>query len=389
MKKTTSRKRIPFAIAPITAAIVCVLAAILLTRHWPGWDQLKAPQDFTVYLKARDQLIAGVSPYNPELKLTYKYAPSRLLLLELLPNHHGWAWWTTKLLYVVSWAGALLFGARIRDPKHLGLLMLGVILSWKGLLEALDYGQLEFFLLFVGVMASRFWRERPEVSGAWIGFLPGWKSPWLLMAAPFLIMGWMTERPKKRWLRFGLGFVASLVAWELLLPVLVWGPTRYWQLLSEWLYVLKTQPTQLFLDDFNQSVWIALQRWFGTGAAPWVSVIAAALMGWLGWKLIRASLEKRDPADALAWVSPWFLYAQLVSPLAWRWGALLWVGLPLAWEAHSGWKRSRLALVMVVGGSWLIQQNPVIHALGFKHWTDLHIYSTLTIQWLAMLVLSL
>ena len=121
---------------------------------------------------------------------------------------------------------------------------------------------------------------------------------------------------------------------------------------------------------------------------------ALVLVGWMGGRLVTRSEEvaraKLHRGLALAWISPWLLYMQWINPLAWRWGSVLAVGMPFAWE-RARWKharRDRLTWMSWIGFVWLLQQTPFLKLLGVAHWTDLHPYGLVSFYWFLLLGLA-
>lgn len=383
----------------------------------------EVPGDFAVYARALERVQAGRNPYVGSDPSPYKYSPGALAFLRLLGRvdlQESWA--IFKALCLLSWGLALLAGVRFDGWQEVGLLLLGLALSWKGLLETLDYGQIEFLVLVASVFAAglqhRGWHG---VSGFLLGLLPWFKLPWGFLLLPFLLQAWAAGGLR----RYGWGVGLGSFCMGVLLPGGWLGGQRAWELTQAWGGLLRAQPPELFWSDINQSVWSTAGRWLlpawqvfegGASGASWGKFLAAlaGVAGSVGLLVAlagiavslfahatvahaarRVTVFPLAPAPdawpgALAWVTPWLIVMQLLNPLSWRWGSLLLVGVPFTYSRVRRHKSFAGACPAWVAASLLLalQQNPLVRLLGYQHWTQLHGYGVITLYWLALLWLS-
>ncbi len=390
----------------ITAWVsLLLLALVLFFRHLGKFDFVtgEIPQDFAVFLKGARLLRQGLSPYEPFEFLTYKYSPGCLLLFYFLPTAPISAWLVTKAVYLTGWVGALGYGIRVKRWNDFWKLMLGVLISWKGVIECLDYGQFEFSLLVVAFIAARLFDQRPFWAAIIVGSAPWLKLPWALIAVPFLIRGYL----KKSFASVVAGIACASALWGLVLPVAWLGWPRYISLLRDWWVVLKIQPFIIFFDHANQSLWATMSRILGVDWVPGPvlpdagylirpellltsKIFALLLLFLIFCKCVavtwRNSKIKSDDEAPEVWVTRWLILILLANPLSWRWASMLLVAVPFVWP-----KRPRACHWIGLAGAaicLLLQQNPVVRALGIQHWTVLHDYGLVTYYWLSLLVLT-
>ncbi len=399
MAKVAEILKNPRIFAGLLVLIVCGLLFVRYPLKAFSPQSAGAPGDFTVYLRASDRLAQGVSPYVSSDSSPYKYSPALAGMTSCIP--HEQAWFLFSALSILGFGAALFFGGAYRSFKSVALLAVGYSLAWKGVLETLDYGQIDFVLFILGVFAARWVIEKPFWAGFVVGCLPAIKLPWLLMIAPFQVESLTDagENPKRVLLKrrriFLSGVALALLTWLVVLPLLFWGPMRAWDLTYDWILLLaKGQPSSLFLSDINQS--IGLLVWRLTGHE--LSVSLSAVMGggvalFLGfWILHMRKLNPVSPRKfPLAWLAPWLLLIQLVSPLSWRWASLFAAAIPLAivrGEPKTEWFKRWAALWVSVLILWILQLNPVARALGFEAWTDFHGWGLITVYWIALVLIS-
>ncbi len=376
----------------VLAGFLLLCSVALYCRNVPLTDlgSARAPGDFKVYLTARDRVAAGEDPYRLDVYSEYKYSPAMVLPYSVLPRSHDAAWLINKAILVLTWAVSIwagVLGIGAFTWRHLSLVVLGVALSWKGLLEAFDYGQVDVFLLAGAVTAAIQLARRPRVAGAVIGLLPALKLPWAVMILPFLF----AARAKKKTFQVLVGFGLGVFAWLAVVPVLFFGREKTIGLTRAWFYLLGHQPAGVYSVGINQSPWLLvlgwqLHPWLQWGALLW-------MMGFLLAVVLRLMKVQRLPNEVqpLVWVTPWLIIGQLMNPLAWRWGSLLFVGAPLGIERSGLWEnriwRSAVGGIMIL--LILIQMNPVVQCFGWGHWTDLHPYGTIALYWIGLLLLGL
>jgi hypothetical protein len=291
----------------------------LFYRHWEGRGT--PPQDFRVFHRAQLEAAQGGEIYRPTDPLPFKNAPGALEIFRLLPDEPVTAWLLFKALSLAVALSALFPLFRFERRRELALLGLGLLLSWRGLIETLDYGQLE--LLGMGVVLWAAWvHSRGQFAvavGVLLAFLPLFKPAWGLLWAYFLLTAAGTRR-----VRLGLGLgLGSLLGW-VFLPLVAEGPERALALTRAWFVQLGAQPGSFFSgeDAFNQNLFIACARWFGP---VWAWIVGGVFTSLGAWALYRRR--------ALSWreqIGPWLIFMQLLNPLAWRWGSVFLLALPPA-----------------------------------------------------------
>jgi len=275
-------------------------------------------------------------------------------------------------------------------------------------LETLDFGQIEFFILFLAVVAAALLLAgRPFFAGIIAGILPWIKLPWVFLLLPLLLEqhrmrsgeGRGMGRPASGVSVLLLGYGVSALFLGALAPILVFGFTRWLNLTQDWVGVLSTQDPAIYSNDYNQGLFalgIRVVHYFGGTSFSTAIFIGGVLAVALGWLLLRRTdlfLEttggspsglRRKMSSPQGLIAPWLIYNQLLNPLAWRWGSAFLVVLPFAFDLRL--RKSRIAPFVGLGVLWLLQQNPVVQALGFQHWTDLHGYGLVGLYWIVSLL---
>lgn len=346
----------------------------------------KIPGDFSVYFLAWQRVSQGLIPYVSSDASPYKYSPSVLGVIGLLPHDLNQAWMVFGGLSIFSWLAVVLLGVRLVTWGDFFRLTLGIILSWKGVLEAFDYGQMEFFLWLLIVVSARLIFSFPFLSGVVLGFLPALKLPWLVLFFPF-VMSLNRSRSK-----FLIGYATAFVLWLAVIPVVLFGLERAEQLTQAWIELLRVQPHDLYVSDINQSFFGMGLRFFSlffdpssrplfTFSFAWMLIASGIVMG----LLIRRG--PRGPFASLSYLTPWLLWAQLMNPLAWRWGSLFALGAPFAVDQVRPLRRKSLTLWIGILVLWGLQQNPIVRFFGWSHWTELHSVNLITAYWLGLLLL--
>ncbi len=371
-------------------ALIALSVALLLARY-PGAPQTyreRLPSDFGVYVNAVERFEAGKSPYIAGEYSAFKYSPGILAAMRLLPRDGGMAWVIFSVLCIVGMGVALAFSAPFASWRSVGLLALGLALSWKGILETLDYGQLELLIFALAMGSGVLLNRVPGLSGFFAGILPWIKLPWVLLAFPMLIAS-----GKKGLRQFLSGYLLAWFVWGAAVPSLAFGPEGAKALFQGWLAVLETQPAALYFSAINQSLFVSALRWTGGDVGIGIGLVAA-VAGWLMGRMVLKLTTRGSSESPASWMTPWLIFVQLVSPLSWRWASALLLGAPLAAEspgARRSWlpPLARYAVWAAVGVLWLLQLNPVVKAFGLHHWTDLHIHGLISWYWLALLLLTL
>jgi hypothetical protein len=387
----------------LAALLFSLIIGVVLYLRFPGkFDAYtsKVPQDFGVYVKAWQRYTQGESPYVSSEYLSFKYAPGMLALIGILPKEPADAWFFFSSICVALLTLSFMIGARYRTWRDVVALVIGVGLSWKGILECFDYGQVEVFIFPVLIVATSIYTRYTLLAGALIGMLPWIKAPLLFMIVPFAVASSRRERedgkpPLRRLKLFVSGFLFSSVFWGAGLPSLAFGPDRAMKMSQDWFTLLRTQPTSLFSNDVNQSLWASVSRWMDIhGSNPASAMTALGIAGVLAGLLMGLLVLRRPYAptaqDSFVWITPWLIMGQLVSPLSWRWGSVYLIGAAFA-AFRPGrrflWFRGLLWLAVL--GLFLLQQTPFLKAaFGIHHWTELHEAGVITLYWVALLLLS-
>ncbi len=385
---------------PWLAALLISLAVgtILYLRYPNKFSSYTAqiPHDFGVYVKAWQRYVQGENPYVASEYSAFKYAPGMLALIGILPKAPTDAWFAFSLLCIAGLSASLMIGARYRSWRDVVALALGVILSWKGILETLDYGQVELFIFPILIGATAIYTRQTLLSGALVGLLPWIKLPLLFMIVPFFFASSRRERedgkpPLRRLKLFFSGFLFSSVFWGAALPSLAFGPDKALMLSQSWYSLIRDQPQGLFDSPLNQSLWASLGRWVEAPSSMMNLGLAGVLSGLLLGLLILRRPYAPTAQDSFVWITPWLIMGHLVNPLSWRWGSAYLLGVCFA-AFRPGrqflWFRGLLWIGVL--GLFLLQQNPFVKGvLGLNHWTDLHEMGVITVYWLVLLLLSI
>jgi len=393
----------------VIAYLIIAAAAVTLWIRYPvnqSFGEGQVPGDFAVYHQAWQRVSAGQNPYVTTDPSPYKYSPGILTIMGGLEKAVGStsidrAWFVFGSFSILLLAVGLLSGDRFRSNASLVALLLGLILSWKGILETLDYGQLELIIFGVAMLATVSLRRASPISGLLAGTLPWIKLPWVLLAFPLIVILLMRKGTKLS--RFFSGYFASCFIWGAALPAMVYGSERAKELSQAWIALLKAQPESLYYSDINQSIWITANRWIsqwpalGLGDSPEALLIgvgiAALILGLVVGRMTQKTAERGQSVQfsALAAIAPWLLLTQLLNPLSWRWGSVFALAAPFATLGTKGEVRRgplRVVVMAFILTLWLLQQNPVVRALGYNHWTELHSAGVITLYWIGLLVLS-
>lgn len=332
----------------------------------------QVPADFQVYFQAVERWRAGLSPYDASRMMTYKYSPGLLgafIALFAGAVTAGEAWLRFKALSLLVWAGTLATIWPRRNVRDLLWLALGLLWSWKGLLEALDFGQLEIIGIAPLLLGFHWSTRRPLLAWACAACLPFLKLPWLVAS-----LG-MALAARRSW-RTGWAVSAAVLALAgALVPWVVFGGGAG-QAYADWVQVLGLQSSEILVTEpANQSLSAVSGRLLGQA---WLGLALAGALG--AWQLWRYRHGGHGPVLYASGLS-WLALLCLASPLSWRWASLWFVELPLGLAQQ--WHRRKVRiLAAVLAASWLLTQNPVVQALGLQHWTELHRAGWISAQWL-------
>jgi hypothetical protein len=294
-----------------------------------------------------------------------------------LPDDPLRAWLVFGGMSLFFWILVILLLARFKTWGDFLKLFLGLLLSWKGVLETFDYGQMEFVIWLLAVSGARLFFVSRFWSGIFLGFLPAFKLPWAILAVPFLI--------QEGALVFFRGYLIAWVLWLGVIPLSIFGFDLALRLTQAWMGILRVQPHELYLSNINQSfLGVGLRVFHSMGTQGYVLALASTLIisgGVLGLMIRRTqSAHLRNPTG-------WLIFTQLVNPLAWRWGSVFALGTPFSVQVIRPIRWQTWSLWVCLAVLWALQQSPVVQFLGFSHWTDLHSYSLITLYWLVLLFL--
>lgn len=355
--------------------LTCLVLFGLLIRGELGVAGDQLPGDFLVYLKALDRVKSGMSPYVLSEGSPYKYAPGFLIPFHLLPSDPKIAWWIFKSFGILALGVSWWMGWRnltIRSPIPV---VIGFSLAWKGIIEALDYGQVEFLALGLASFGFALYPARPLWSGFVFGLLPVIKLPWALAAFPLLLI----RAPIKDFFLSIAGAFAGFVIPGLVLPVLVYGKDRSFLLFHEWFTLIRGQ--EVSGADMLQSIWSAAVRAKSIGGVAGIAFGTSIVLILLAWaRTFRRPIRLESPNPFLLATSG-LLFMQLMNPHAWRWGSVFLLGIGLCYPFPRNIQKSDLVGTVGLIALFLLQLNPVVRLIGFRHWTDLHPYSVVTLYW--------
>lgn len=393
---------------PWTGALLFVATlCVSLYFRYPGKFESFAgagsapPRDFAVFLQGYTRLMAGENPYVVDaVSSGFKLSPAFLALIGSLPRAPQDAWFFFTLISIASLAATLMSGARFRRWRDVFLLMAGVGLAWKGIIETLDSGQPELLLLALVTLATSLFTRFTILSGAVLGMLPWIKLPLLFMLIPFILAAARRHpeshgRPPVRRLKlFVSGFLLSSVFWGAGIPSLAFGPEKALWLSQQWVLLLKSQPHAFFGTDVNQSLWATIDRLLNDKLLLNVHYVAVGVSAMLGGWLLGLLTLRRPYAptaqDAFVWQTPWLIAGQLLNPLSWRWGSVYLVGALFSafrpgrqWQWMRGWVSILLPFLFLLQQSWFVRQ-----VIGFSGWTEIHDLGSVTAYWLVLLILS-
>ena len=399
MKETATELTSPKWVA---FALILLLTGLLWYRYplavYRGQDQV--PSEYALTLKAWQAAKAGENPYElkserpiGEEEVRFKHSPGTLTLVGLMPKEPRTSWFVMGTLSLLVFGLSLAAGARYPSWRSVIYLILGWSLAWRGLLETLETGQLEILIFGLAVFAGILLRRQPLICGLIAGTLPWIKLPWMLLLLPLMLVNVATLQGKgKKVRRVRLvfsGYFFSWFIWGAGVPSLVFGQEEARAITSNWIHAMISQPTDLYFSRVNQSVWSAGMRILGDD--PYLGLgIGTTLAGILLGSLMVKGMRMLPNRDVLAWLAPWLLVTQLLSPLSWRAGSVFALAAPFAIgitpESRIGlrWFLKTSAFVLMI-----VQINPIVLALVGKSWTALQEYGVFTAFWGVLLLLCL
>ncbi len=382
----------------IALLITLIFCGILYGRFPGNFEsyQTHIPEDFGSYLQAWNRLLQGENPYFSDGPNSFRYSPAFLAIIGILPKLPQDAWFAFSSLSIAGLALAMMVGARYKTWREVWYLLIGITLSWKGVMECLAHGQTELIVIMLMVLATTAFIRHSIWSGGIVGMLPWLKVPLLFMLIPFVLAAsrWVPDQagkpPSRRLKLFFSGFLLSSVFWGAGVPSLVFGPEKALRLAQLWFISMREQPSLIFGSVYNQNIWVTIDRLLV--AYPMAAYGIAAMVGGLlmGFLVLR---RPHVPAsqDSFVWLTPWLVMSQIVNPLSFRWGSAFLIGTGFA-AFRKGrqfwWLRSILWIAVI--GTFLIQQNFFVRSvLGISHWTELHDYGVITAYWVLILLLTL
>lgn len=381
------------------AYLLIISCALLLYFRYPGQPlapgaRIKVPRAFTTYYMAWKKASSGTSPYRLSDPDSYRLSPGVLAWISPLPTKLGEAWLIFSSFSIFLFGLSLLVGSRYKTWNHVTALFLGLVLSWKGILETIESGQLELVILSTAVIAGSLMIRLPMVCGLLLGILPWFKLQWLVLIIPLLMVASSTtlHAPGKKARRGRMlitGYLFSWFIWGAAIPAFVFGSDRAIELTRGWIEVLRTQPVSLYFSDLNQSMWTLIVRWTGS-SLPNAIALTLITLGFLLGRLLARTGRAASPGETLAWISPWMLLTQLMNPLSWRWGSIFTVGMPLSIHSDSSpWNWRKTLISGCVTALWLLQLNPTLQLFGIEHWSELNHYGAVTTFWILLLFMRL
>ncbi len=379
--------------------LILLLTGILWFRYPYGTYEGRGamPPEYAATLQAWNQASQGGNPYAIQIGAGdgahFKYSPGTLTFVGLMPKDPRTSWLVVGTLSLLLFAASLFVGSRYVGWKSVLLLFLGWALAWRGLLETLESGQLEILIFGLAAVSAVLLRRQPLLCGLIAGTLPWLKLPWILLLLPLILVNVPTLQGKgKKVRRVRLVFSGYLLAWLMwgtAIPSLVFGSERAMVLTGQWITALTAQPASLYLSRVNQSVWSATMRFFGEDPILGLGLgacVAGVILGLLMMKAVRM-LPNRD---VLAWLAPWLLVTQLLSPLSWKWGSVFALAAPFAIALTSdrakSWRYPLLVAAVILA---VLQIQPIAEIVTGQSWTAFHEYGAFTAFWAVLVLLSL
>lgn len=407
-------------LSPYTLVTLVTLGVFIwLTCQFPAnpdFNHLKVPEVFKIYSEIWAKLESGETPYVLSGYSSFNYSPAFLAFIRILPKSPDAAWFWFSLISISVFCVSLFTGGRYRSFKDVLFLVVGVALSFRGILEALQYGQVELILFFLLITASTLFSRWPFFTGVLLGVLPWIKAPYGLMMIPFILAASRKEAlpegqkatPLPRLQLLFSGIVFSSVFWGAAVPSLTFGPDRALALSIDWAKMMRLQPTTFFFVGTNQSLWVAIERWFDLRGLMEFGV-GSIVGGWLLGVLMMRRPSSPSAQDTFIWITPWMILIQLLNPLSFRWGSVFLVGSCFASfrasrESSSPSVTSKVTstgvpffrisyLVLFWLGIvvlFLLQQNFFVRPFfGLNTWTELHEFGTVTLYWLLLFIVTL
>lgn len=302
------------------------------SQHSTAAQKSRVPSEIELFVAAREKLRKGIDPYSNKTDAdTYRYPPGFLAIGELLPSSSSEIVNLFGFFTIVLWMASLFMGARTSSWRELLAIAGGIALSWNALETSFHMGQMDVLALFLAVLAARVYRRNRALSGFVLGLMPWIKLPWLLVTIPFLQTA-ARQGPRKL-AKFFAGLFASLFFWGAGLPSLVFGPDRSLLLSQKWMDSIQLRPDRILLMPENESAWAIVSRLTGnsTLGAGITGIVCAFVLSTLIQRPVPSSAKSVDKnGGVLGWLTPWLMFTQLFAPIAYPWGALVTVGVPLA-----------------------------------------------------------
>ncbi len=385
----------------VAAAVIALAVFFALYSQFLGssivWSSPKVPQIFQTYSEVWGSLQAGLEPYSDRGYSSFTFSPAFLALLNFLPRSAQDAWFVLSLISIAFFSIVLFTGARYRDWIEIAYLLAGLGLSWRGILECLQHGQMELLIFSLIVTATSLFSRVPFITGVILGLLPWMRIYYVFLFVPFFLAASRRDpsgeprAPQPRLKLLFSGLLFSSVFWGAAVPSMVFGPDQALSYSISWYKLIQSQPALYFFSGTNQSLWVAIERWFELDQSFVGYGIAAILLGTLLGLLVLRRPVAPSAQDSFVWLTPWLIMNQLLNPLSWRWGSVALIGTCFsAFRPGRRWFLFRGLLWIAVVFLFLLQQNFFVRPfLGLETWTTLHEFGTVTLLWLMLLVLSL
>ncbi len=322
---------------------IAALFSWLCVRFGPLWylnPSSKIPGDFNVYWTASERFLQHQPIYRPEDPSPFKYSPTFLSIFYVtffqIPLRFSAALWMTLSIASIALPfmtlGIMVSRLVKTQGRSLWIIAIAILISWRGFIETLSYGQADLFLtsafLFwaFSILYSPLQRQKSPSTNFWI--TRAWIPALTLMIKPHFLLAFIPVfflRPFREVFIYG---VITVLAY--LIPVFWIGPNRLLHLFGEWIKCLVQQQGPDFMSgNLNQSLAATLARL--TGRIEWVGALSFILI--LGY-LISTLIFLRRRRDALSigdsrttWLALAFGLSGylLFSPLSWRWSIFNWV----------------------------------------------------------------
>jgi hypothetical protein len=335
--------------------------------QWPGMT----PNDYAINHRAAERFLNGQELYQPNDPSPYKYSPTFVFFfvntLNRLPIKTAWFLWC--ILSIVPFFVGFYRLLTRAFPKITTLelqpallILFSLAAFWHGYLEHFSYGQVDFILFALWLMAFDLDCSNDDSTSrnTLISLLIS-ASLLIKPQSAILLAFFLMQRKFKL-----LALTTLLTVILLFLPYPFWGG-RLFVYFAQWKNCIEQQSIELLTGNLNQSLAAVLARIshhtssMMTWAKGFIALGASACIVFTYRKPLEASVE----AKARLFCVCASLYLVL-SPLSWRWLSFYWLplGVVLGMDAFNGGKENRVlraVLYFAFALSLLLNKNIALH----------------------------